>query len=213
THSLLFLNPFLSVLSPCDVVSSPLPSFFLLDISSHDLCLMARFTSLSTFLLLATGQVLANLVHTIPNRYILELEETHDVFAALYQMSSDLAFPLVDPLLNPWTIIRSRYIRSPGSYFPPSYYAGLLFHLSFLLMIICTISIIVLICLYIVLELLRLASTSLNSSLASCRLIRLWAPRRAPLGRCHRLARLDLHVAIDLLIECSIYGIDIQHQT
>ncbi|KAL0059041.1 hypothetical protein AAF712_014247 [Marasmius tenuissimus] len=42
---------------------------------------MARFTLLSTFLLLATGQVLANLVHTIPNRYILELEETHDVFA------------------------------------------------------------------------------------------------------------------------------------
>ncbi|KAJ8094389.1 hypothetical protein PM082_010823 [Marasmius tenuissimus] len=49
------------------------------------------------------------------------------------------------PVLNPWTIIRSRYIRSPGSYFPPLYYAGLLFHLSFLLMIICTNSIVILI--------------------------------------------------------------------
>ncbi|KAJ8078116.1 hypothetical protein PM082_000322 [Marasmius tenuissimus] len=27
-------------------------------------------------------------------------------------------------LLNPWTIIRSRYIRSPGSYFPPLYYCA-----------------------------------------------------------------------------------------
>ncbi|KAK1225206.1 hypothetical protein PQX77_011886 [Marasmius sp. AFHP31] len=42
---------------------------------------MATFTSLSIFLLLATGQALAALVHTIPNRYIVEIEETHDVFA------------------------------------------------------------------------------------------------------------------------------------
>ncbi|KAL0581765.1 hypothetical protein V5O48_000242 [Marasmius crinis-equi] len=42
---------------------------------------MARFTLLSTFLLLATGQVLARLGQTIPNRYFVEFDEGHDVFA------------------------------------------------------------------------------------------------------------------------------------
>ena len=44
-------------------------------------CLMARFTFFSAFILLAAGQVLASLAQTIPNRYILEIEETHDIFA------------------------------------------------------------------------------------------------------------------------------------